>query len=334
MNYKESKAVLNLIKKHKSFVLVCHEGPDQDSIASCMVLKTVLEDMGKVADVYSPEAINAQSSFLDTKSEIKVTDPGRLDFGKYDVFFALDVNTLSRLGLNLLKNFSGMVVNIDHHEDGGFGNINITDVESGSTSAVLYRIIKDWQIDLGKDSLDMLLAGIIADSSGFKFTVNPLVLNTVEKIMEEGGNYYEAYFQVFQNYDLKVLKFWAEAINRTLIDQEGKFAYTIIPADVFREYKSYGARSRQVSDEFLRCITGTDFCVVIVERDNREAKVSVRTRTPGFWVIDLVRKLGGGGHLSGGGALVKAESFEKACEIILRESRAFAKKKRADLRQN
>ena len=94
---------------------------------------------------------------------------------------------------------------------------------------------------------------------------------------------------------------------------------------MFNKYKEYGITSRQVSDRFLRNINDTDFGIVFIETEKGKVKVSIRTRTPGFFVLDLIKELGGGGHLTGGGTSVIGETFEKVIEKVLEVAREFSK---------
>jgi len=47
MNYKESKKILEEIKKAKKILVNCHRGPDPDSIGSALAMKGVLKKLKK-----------------------------------------------------------------------------------------------------------------------------------------------------------------------------------------------------------------------------------------------------------------------------------------------
>ncbi len=327
MYYSESKKILEVVKKANKLILLCHESPDLDSVISNLVMANVLESMGKNVEIISVDNIKLDYKFLESFREIRVLDPNKFDYSKYDTLIAVDVSDLKRLGIKGEINFKGNIVNIDHHEFSSFGNTNLINTEAGSTCTILYYLFKDWELKLKKGILDDLLAGIISDTGIFHFSIysSSFIFRTVAEIIDSGGNYEKALYHVDQSKDLMVYKFLAEAINSTIIDKDNRFAYTTIPYEVFKKYEKFSVSSRQISDTFLRGINDTDFCIVLIGKKDGEVKVSIRSRTPNYYVIGLIRSLGGGGHLTGGGARVKEENFEKAVEKVLNAARKYAK---------
>ena len=66
MYYKESQSILDEIKKANRIMMMCHEGPDMDSVLSCLVLKYVLNKLGKESDIYSKDRLNVMADLLDS----------------------------------------------------------------------------------------------------------------------------------------------------------------------------------------------------------------------------------------------------------------------------
>lgn len=332
MNYEQSLSVFEEVKKTNSFVLLLHGSPDFDSIISCLLMAKVLEGMGKSVDIFSFEEIGKENEFLDKDKKIKVTKFENVDFSKYEILFVLDASELKRLGLPQDFHFDGKIIHIDHHEGGNFSDIHIFDRYTGSTGSVLYLMLKDWGMDLSKDDFDMILMSIISDTWVFRFSMYPgtKVFEIVNELISNGADYEQGLFYVDQCNSLETFLFYAEAIKEIKIDKENRFAYVLISNEIFSKYKKYGVRSRQISDIFLRNINDTDFGVVMIEEGKGRVKVSARTRTPGFYVLDLIKAMGGGGHLTGGGATVISESGDtKECvETILKYSRDFSKRMR------
>ena len=332
MNYEESTNVLEEVKKTNSFILLLHESPDFDSVISCLLMAKILENMGKSVDVFSFDEVGKENEFLDKDKKIKAVKFEDVDFSKYDILFVLDASELKRLGLPEDFHFNGKIINIDHHEGGNFSDIHIFDRNTGATGSVLYLIFKDWGIDLSKDDLDMILMSIISDTWVFRFSTHPgtKVFGIVNELISCGADYERGLFYVDQCNSLETFQFYAEAIKEFKIDKENRFAYALIPQEIFSKYKKFGVRSRQISDIFLRNINDTDFGVVMIEEAKGQVKVSARTRTPGFYVLDLIKAMGGGGHLTGGGATVVSESgnTQDCVETILKYTRDFSKQMR------
>ena len=326
MNYKESKEILEAVKKAEKIVLFCHENPDADSIISCLLMGKVLALMDKEVEIFSLDKINKKNRSLDSENLIKVTDLDKIDLSKYDLLFALDVSDIKRLGIGSPSEFSGTIINIDHHYSSDFADVVLFERDAGSTCSILYYLFKDWEIRLEKKDINMILLGIVIDTDIFRFPYpSSKIFKRVTELIDEGGDYEKAVYFADRCYDLDELKFWSEAISRIKVDENHRFAYVAIPYEVVKKYSNQSIGSRQLSDHFLRNINGTNYGLVILETKENLAKVSIRTRTPGFYVNKLLQKLGGGGHLTGGGATVKAENFDSAVDKVLQEARKFSK---------
>lgn len=327
MKYKESKKILEIIDQNNSFVLFCHDEPDIDSIYSCLIMAKFLMNQNKKIEIYCQENLTIFDHYLSKDDVIEIKKSDEIDFSLYDVFFALDVNELKRFGLPNDFIFNGKVINIDHHAGDGFGDASITDQFAGSTCTLLYYLFKDGNVKIDKEILQRLLVGIISDTGVFHFsiTTSPFIFNTVAEILDLGGDYQKALYLVEQFYEEDIFKYWAEGIQRINVDREHRFAYTTIPYDVVKKYEGLDVRTRHLADNFLRNITDTDFGIVMVGTEDGAAKLSVRTRTPGYYVLELAKQLGGGGHLTGGGGYVKEDTFEKSVEKVLEIARNYAK---------
>src|SRR3989344_2717941 len=327
MNYKESKQILEEIKKAKKIISICHESPDFDSILSNLLLKKIIKKLGKNIELYSPEKLGVKNRFLDPKGEIKIKETNKIKLSEYDLLFALDVSDLKRLKINESINLPKVIVNIDHHDEANFGKISIFERDAGGTCSILYYLFKDWNIKFTNEELNLILLGLISDTHVFHFPYpSSKVFKRVTELIDEGGDYERALYYVSRCYNVMEFKYWAEAIKRIKIDKKYQFAYTVIPYSIHNKYKRYGVSSRQVSDTFLRNINDTNFGIVIIEDKDGNAKVSIRTRTPGYYVLDLIKQLGGEGHLTGGGASIKDKTFESAVNLVLEQARKYAKK--------
>ena len=141
--------------------------------------------------------------WIQTK-DIIIANPGKIDLSKYDLFFALDVNDLRRLGLKEKINLRGKIINIDHHANQGFGDVNINDINSGSTTSLLYYLFLDWGIELEKEILNKVLVGLINDTGVFHYSVydKPIIFKTVADLIDRGADYEESMYTADQNYDL------------------------------------------------------------------------------------------------------------------------------------
>lgn len=331
MHYKESKDILDLIKNNNKFVLFCHESPDLDSVISCLSLQRKLEEMNKSADIVSVDKIDNRFKFLKSIDTITHKNPDEINFNDYDVMIIPDASEFRRVGINKIPVFDGTVVNIDHHEDENrIGDIKVVNTKSGATCGIIFNIFRDWNLKLGKQDIDDLLLGMVADTGVFHYSIysSSYIFRIVSEMIDLGGDYDRAVFYADQCYSFEMIKFLGEAIKNIKINKAGKFSYIIMPYKTIKKYKSGDRGSRFVIDKILRNINDTDFAVIIMEKKNGNVKVSARTRTPGFYVLDFIKQLGGGGHLTGGGSEIETQNFNETCKMILDLAEKYAKKHR------
>lgn len=316
--------ILSLIKKSKKILLVCHEGPDHDSIISCLLARGSFEKLGKTADIFCINEIKDEHKFLDPRGEIKKANFDNFNFSKYDLFFALDVPELKRLGISDSSRVIIPVVNIDHHEGSGFGNYNFIHKKSGSTTILIYNLLKEWRLKLSKEEINLVLTGIVADCDVFRYWDSPEIFRTVAELIELGGDYESVLFQLLRRNNFKTLKWWGVALDTLKIDKKNKFAYISIPFGTYRKFEKYTGQTRTLADTFIRTIEGTNFGIIMVEHEKNNLKISIRSRDIGFSVYPLLLMLRGGGYQTGGGAVVKDMPFKKAVAKVLKIARQFA----------
>jgi len=113
MNFKESKEILEKIKKSESYLLHCHQSPDLDSVASAMSLAYVLKKMGKRVDIVCKDPIPEGYKYIQGVDGIKVLPLENINFSKYDYWIVLDSERWNQVGISFVPNIK--VINIDHH---------------------------------------------------------------------------------------------------------------------------------------------------------------------------------------------------------------------------
>lgn len=326
MNYPQSEEVLKKIKNSNKILLACHVGPDPDCIVSSIILKKVINKLGKEADIVCAESIPSVYTNLDSDKEIKSkVDFSKFDFRKYDLFIVADINEWHRLGIDNEERIGDIdVVNIDHHNGSYIKALTISDTSYSSTAEMIFYLLEDWKYKISEDVAKLMLAGIVSDTDSFNYGSSARVFKTVSKLIECGASYDEVSTLLWRNNSEVQLKLWAKMLANVHVDKKLKFAYTYLKYEEFKGLEGVVHPARTVADNFIRTIKGTNFGIAMLEQEKGLLKISVRSRKGGFGVLDLLRMLGGGGHFDGGGALIKAP-FEKAVAAALKECREFAR---------
>ena len=330
MNYKESKLILDEVKKAKRILLNCHKGPDPDSIGSSLGLFAVLKGLGKQVEIICPSnEIPKEASFLENFGEIKYPiDFSTFDFSKFDLFITLDSSSWEMVtGVKGFKPPKGLLtVVIDHHKTNArYGKINLIGDRITSTGEILYQIFKDWGIEIGENVATPLLTGMIGDTGAFRYPgTGAKTLRAASELMDLGADKDKIVFQIYHSVDLSFLRFWKEVLQRLKVDKKYHFAWASIPYEKYTELGNLMQGKESSASNFSQIVKGTDFGIVMVEQEKGKLSLSLRSRT-GFDTSKIALELGGGGHVYASGAKVEGLPYKEAVRKVLEVARRYAK---------
>jgi len=329
MNYKESKQILEKIKKAKRIVINCHRSPDPDSVGSALSLRKWLLTLHKEVTIISSDKISENLSFLEGFKEIIQTDFSKFDFSLYDIFISIDTENLFHVGFSDEEKPDITIINIDHHYGNRIGGeINLIDPEVSSSSEVLYNFFKDVNFRYEAKVAQMLLVGICTDTGFFQFVNTfPSTLRVAATLREQGADYNEIVFHILRQNSLDLLKLTGEFLTRLKIDEKHHFVWSAIPYPVYKKYKITDNVTGYITNILLRTIQDTNFGMAIVERSNKNTTMSLRSRIPGFDVSLIGKQVGGGGHKDASGGKIQGVPFKDAVEMYLTAARQYGNEK-------
>ncbi|MDP3994318.1 MAG: bifunctional oligoribonuclease/PAP phosphatase NrnA [bacterium] len=332
MNYKLSNKILEEINKAQRILINCHRNPDPDSVGSALALYQVLSSYGKDVKIISPTNILKNIRFLDCFEIIQTVKFDKYDFSKHDLFITLDSgdwNMASGDGEGSKPDIK--IINIDHHETNtNYGNINLVEKTASSCAEVLYNLFSDWGFVIKPGMkypgiAEALLCGIISDTGTFQF--NNADRGTFEAALNlmEIADKNKIVFNLFQNMDLNLLRFWGEVLKLLKIEKDGNFVWAAIPYKVYEKYGKPAEGKETAAGNFLSIVGGSDFGILMVETEENSLSISFRSRT-GFDVSEVAKKLGGGGHIMAAGASLKGYPFDQSVEKVLNIAGKHAKR--------
>ena len=326
MNYKESKGILEEIKKSNKILINCHRGPDSDSVGSALALSTVLKKMGKNITVICPSDLPSDLQFLEGADKVWRVNFTTFNFSDYDLFVILDSSTYSLVtGLKDSDKPSINSVVIDHHRSNeGFGKINLIDSTMTSTGELLYKIFEDWKVEITKDVAECLLTGIIGDTCTFQYPdVNENTLRIAADLIEKGANKDKIVFNLYRNIEFKEVKMWGKFIESMMI--EDGFVWSAIQLSTYKDFGEYSYAKEDVANLFFPIVKGTEFGMVMVETSENVLSISFRARAD-FDVSEVAKEVGGGGHKAAAGARIEGMPFQDAVNKVLRAARKYVQK--------
>ena len=308
--------ILDEINKANSIVILTHENPDGDAIGSGLALYNALKDMGKNPDLIIPE-FPRTFEFLPGADEIKKG----ADIEKYDLAISVDCATIKMLNgfANYFEN-AEVKISIDHHSTNTmFGDINYVSPDAPACAQILIVLLNYFKIEVTKEIGTCILAGIITDTGGFKYSgVTAETFEFVAWLLNKGINVSKIYRKVLQTKTRANFELNRIASNRLEFFEDGKVAFTYITKEDEEKVNAESGDHEGIV-ETGRDIEGVEVSVFIRETD-KGCKVSMRSNEY-VNVSDVCLLLGGGGHIHAAGVTMQC-TIEQAKEKILRQIKA------------
>jgi phosphoesterase RecJ-like protein len=244
------------------------------------------------------------------------------------VLLALDCANARRLGPDpgFVENAT-LVVNIDHHHDNsGFGAINLIVSDASSTGEILYDLFQDLGVTITPEIAEALYIALVTDTGRFQYTnTTPKALRIAAELVERGANVHQVFQDVYENVAFAKLKLLARALEKARVYEGGR----MIVADLERADFAAAAAEEPFAEgiiDYLRAVEGAEIVALIREPPTQNGptrRVSLRTRGTGIDVSAIARKSGGGGHRQAAGFSSEA-SPDEIVDFIRREYLAQA----------
>jgi phosphoesterase RecJ-like protein len=327
MNYFESQSILEHVVKANNILINCHRGPDQDSVGSATALYQVIAKMNKKVTMICPDKIPGDCQFIPLADKVQTVDYKWFDFSPYDLFLIIDTGDLYQLDRSPdLKLPAIKKIVIDHHiTNTRFGDINLVDGSTTSAAEVVYRMLKDWNVEVDTQIAQCLMAGMVGDTGAFSYPMaNSQTFQAAKELMDKGADKDTAVLNIYRNIEYKKMLLWGEMIRNMQIDTENKFVWTTVSKADYAKYNLTEAEKENAKSSFagmfICIVKDTDFGFVASEEGEKMTSVSFRSRT-GWDVSLLATALKGGGHRYASGAVVYDLPFNEAVSKILETAR-------------
>ena len=312
--------ILEEIINANSIVILTHENPDADAVGSSLALYHALKAYGKNVEVIIPE-YSRTFNFLPGTNEIKKEGT----YENYDLAISLDCASMDMLNgyVKYFENAKTRVV-IDHHGTNSmYGDLNFVNPDSPACAQILVVVLNYFKMEITKEIGTCILAGIITDTGGFKYSgVTAETFEFVAWLLNKGVNVSSVYRKVLQvrtkgNFELNRI-----ASNRLEFLEDGKIAFTYITRDDEESVNAETGDHEGIVD-IGRDIEGVEVSIFIRETKTKGVKISLRS-SEYVNVSDIALLFGGGGHPRAAGCNMQA-TIQQAKERIVNEVKANLK---------
>jgi len=187
------------IRRAHHIVMACHVSPDGDALGSMLGLALALAPLGKNLILLSQDGVPAIYQFLPQKQLVQSVT----ECAHFDLALVLDCGDLARVGDRVLPLIARAetVVDIDHHAvAGAFGDIQVLDTQSASTSEIVYALLQAMHLPLTPQIATCLFTGVTTDTGSFRYqNVSPQTLRIAAQLVEAGARPALISEHVFEN---------------------------------------------------------------------------------------------------------------------------------------
>ena len=294
-------------------VILTHESPDGDAVASSLSVKLAIAKLGKKADIIIPE-FPKDFEFLPKAEEIKKES----DIENYDLAISVDCTDLKRLvGAKRYFETAKRTIQIDHHSvNAMYADVNYVDPVSPACCQVLIGIFEYFGIEIDKELGTCILTGIITDTGGFQYSgVSPDTFEFAGQILRKGVNISKICQRVLRNKTKANCELTKLLYDRMEFYEDGKISISYITVEDLKNVNaSMGDDEGLV--EIERDIDGVEVGILLKEKEGTNGyKVSMRSKEE-LNVAEICLLLSGGGHKRAAGCFVSGTLEEAKAKIL------------------
>ncbi len=310
------------IEKAESIVVFSHVNPDGDTLGSNLAISLMIEKYfkKKAESVYVGTLPNVYS-YLPSFDRFKNVQS--IDLSKqYDMAIAVDVASKDRMvsGTGIFEN-AKCSVNIDHHKTNiGYGDINIIDGDAACVGIILYKIFKDWELEIPKEVARCIYTSVLTDTGGFKYeSTTPEVFMLAADLVRLGVSPTYEFRACYETKPQAMVQFQAYVVSNTIFYNEGKIAFAKITRSDMSKFNATDDYTEGIV-EVLRTSKAVEIAAILKETKEGYTKVSIRSKT--IDVIPIVMDFGGGGHTFAAGCTIKKPiviAFDKLLQRVQSE---------------
>jgi bifunctional oligoribonuclease and PAP phosphatase NrnA len=311
--------IVQAIRGNQSFAVFSHEEPDGDAIGSQIAVTAALKELGKKVISLRVDPAPPALEFLNREKLIRPYEPGRDDraIGDAGVVILVDCCDYFRLGrlAGPAERAGGTVINIDHHRDNAFfGDFNYVRFEAGGAAELVFEVLQALAVPVTGTIADALYVGLSTDTVGFRY-IDPEgnLLGVVRELIKGGIDIEDLQEKIYCNQPDSYLDDLSALLRTVRYEKDGALAwFTMFDSDYLSFYQ------RELASEALKQLLSIRRVRAAVMLHKEAAGVEVWLRSKKDVNVNRAAgKVGGGGHHTASGALVREKTLAEATEMVL-----------------
>ncbi len=312
---KQIRALKETITTPNQTLILMHERPDGDCLASSLALAELCLHYGHKVTIIAPTPCPRFISWLPGVGNVIIANRTKREkiatiFKEAKLIYCVDFGATYRVGMlsHHLERATATKVILDHHANPeAFADITLCHPELPATALLLYRLFSamDMEEHITSKVALYLYVGILTDTGSFSHSnTTPETHRVVASLLEKGVNVTAVTYFTQANIPLERLRFFAHAIkDRLFAYPEEGFAYFVIPRSDFKKFKLEAGDTGGLVKYALN-IEGVSVAVKVSERAAEEIHLSFRSFGD-FSVSELTSNhFNGGGHRNAAGGVL------------------------------
>ncbi len=315
------KQVAEALRRHETFYISAHVGPEGDALGSEVALGLALRSLAKKVTIVNLDPVPKQLSFLATEGLVRQVK--RLE-EPADALVVVDCGDAERTGLfEFGRPPVASIINVDHHiTNKRFGDINWVEERASATGEMIYDLLNDMQIPITPQIATALYTTLITETGSFHYSnTTPKVLRISADLIERGADSVKIARAVFETTTAGRLRLLSEVLGTLSLSQDGKLAWVHIPLEAF-------ARSGTTPEDtenfvnYPRSIAGVEAAALFRQAGPASYKISFRGQGK-VDVSQVALEFGGGGHKNAAGCSLEGTLAEVQGKVLGRLTAAL-----------
>ncbi|QQO07547.1 DHH family phosphoesterase [Breznakiella homolactica] len=295
---------LDFIKKYKSFILTTHDNPDADGLGAEILLKDVLEKIGKQAVIVNPAPAPERFKFMIPKKSMFAWDESkRKQLPEKAVMIILDTSDEFNIGKisDEVLPFVEKVLIIDHHELNPLSSLDgYVDSTASSTCEMVAEIAEKFKVTIEKSSAVAAFTGIVYDTGSFAYAkTSARTFKAAILLAEAGAVPNIIYEKLYESSSTGALLLQQRVLSTLELLTDGQVAVQILR----KEDLTITGATVDDAESFINIpLKSRDIKVSILIKENHQGPVRCSLRSKGSVNVSKIAQFfNGGGHARAAG---------------------------------
>lgn len=306
--------VIEAIRAAKSIAMVCHIGPDGDTVGSALALRLGLEELGKQVSLFCQDKVPGVLGFLPGAADFRM--PEEAD-EQYDLLLCLDVSDEKRMGrCSALMAKAAHTAQVDHHgTNTRYCEENAVDGSAPANCLIIYELLKRLGCTVTADAALCLAVGLSTDTGHLVYnSTTPEAYRVMGELVEAGAPIAEAYRKLYRERPPRQVALLAKALESLTFHEGGRITSIRLTN---QDFASCGAlqEDAEIIVNYGLDVLGVRMCVFAREQADGCVKLSLRAIAP-YQVSGVAQRFGGGGHAQAAGATVQLPLDEAIAQVV------------------